>query len=224
MTEFAIGVTAGIPNVSGTIPVTSIDIVDQVQAATDTATQSVAAQNILLSTAKAAAAAADTAANTAKTDASTADTAAIAADTGMDAMIADETVDVEAAVAVLEADGASPTQAHVNALRTVWNLLKTEQIAVAVLTNTAKTNTATAKTSTTTAKAATATAKTSIDTMTMGQVALDVEAIPGAFDPDFGQQGMLVYVDSTVVTDVAALNSAFVSALDFVRDEGILPL
>lgn len=30
---------------------------------------------------------------------------------------------VEAAVAVLEADGASPTQAHVNSLRTVWNAL-----------------------------------------------------------------------------------------------------
>lgn len=28
---------------------------------------------------------------------------------------------VEAAIAVLEADGASPTQAHVNSLRTVWN-------------------------------------------------------------------------------------------------------
>lgn len=31
----------------------------------------------------------------------------------------------EAAVALLEADGAIPTQAHVNALRTVWNTLKT---------------------------------------------------------------------------------------------------
>lgn len=30
---------------------------------------------------------------------------------------------VEAAIAVLEADGASPTQAHVNSLRTVWNTL-----------------------------------------------------------------------------------------------------
>ena len=30
---------------------------------------------------------------------------------------------VEAAVAVLEADGASPTQGHVNSLRTVWNAL-----------------------------------------------------------------------------------------------------
>lgn len=32
---------------------------------------------------------------------------------------------VEAAIAVLEADGASPTQAHVNSLRTVWNTLVT---------------------------------------------------------------------------------------------------
>jgi hypothetical protein len=30
---------------------------------------------------------------------------------------------VEAAVAVLEGDGASPTQAHVNSLRTVWDAL-----------------------------------------------------------------------------------------------------
>lgn len=32
---------------------------------------------------------------------------------------------VEAAVAVLEADGASPTQGHVNSLRSVWNALVT---------------------------------------------------------------------------------------------------
>lgn len=32
---------------------------------------------------------------------------------------------VEAAVALLEADGASPTQAHVTALRGVWNTLVT---------------------------------------------------------------------------------------------------
>lgn len=31
---------------------------------------------------------------------------------------------VESAVATLEADGASPTQAHVTALRSVWNTLK----------------------------------------------------------------------------------------------------
>lgn len=31
----------------------------------------------------------------------------------------------EAAVALLEADGATPTQAHVNSLRTVWNTLVT---------------------------------------------------------------------------------------------------
>ena len=34
--------------------------------------------------------------------------------------------DVEAAVAVLEADGASPTQTHVNELRVVWDLLVTD--------------------------------------------------------------------------------------------------
>lgn len=31
----------------------------------------------------------------------------------------------EAAVAVLEADAASPTQAHVNSMRTTWNAVKT---------------------------------------------------------------------------------------------------
>lgn len=35
------------------------------------------------------------------------------------------TTDVEAAVAVLEADGATPTQAHVNDLRAAWDLLVT---------------------------------------------------------------------------------------------------
>ena len=33
---------------------------------------------------------------------------------------------VEAAVALLEADAGSPTQGHVNALRTVWDLLKAD--------------------------------------------------------------------------------------------------
>jgi len=35
------------------------------------------------------------------------------------------TAAVEAAIAVLEADGASPTQGHVDSLRTVWNTLVT---------------------------------------------------------------------------------------------------
>ena len=36
----------------------------------------------------------------------------------------------EAAVAVLEADGASPTQAHVNDLRAAWNTLSADVTAV----------------------------------------------------------------------------------------------
>ena len=36
---------------------------------------------------------------------------------------------VETAVATLEADGAAPTQAHVTALRTQWNALKTAMTA-----------------------------------------------------------------------------------------------
>ena len=42
-----------------------------------------------------------------------------------------DTTAVEAAVAVLEADGASPTQAHVNSLRTVWNTMKADAIVAA---------------------------------------------------------------------------------------------
>ncbi len=49
-----------------------------------------------------------------------------AADTALALVVgADETA-VEAAVALLEADTTTPTQAHVNALRTVWNTLVTD--------------------------------------------------------------------------------------------------
>jgi hypothetical protein len=44
----------------------------------------------------------------------------------------DNTASVEAAIAVLEADGAAPTQAHVNSLRTVWNTLKSGNVIVTI--------------------------------------------------------------------------------------------
>ncbi len=65
-------------------------------------------------------------------------TLATTADTDAGTASGQLTTDVAAAVAVLVADGASPTQAHVNTLNTAWGLLAT---AIA----TAKTSTAAAK-------------------------------------------------------------------------------
>lgn len=55
---------------------------------------------------------------------------------------------VENAVALLEADGASPTQAHVTALRSVWNTLSAACTAQNGAANTVATTAATAKTNT----------------------------------------------------------------------------
>lgn len=61
-------------------------------------------------------------------------TAATAADTATGTASGALTTDVAAAVAVLVADGASPTQAHVNTLNTAWGLLETAIAAAKVST------------------------------------------------------------------------------------------
>ena len=76
----------------------------------------------------------------ASTDADTAATDTTTADTNLGTVVGADQTAVESAIATLETDGASPTQAHVNSLRTVWDTLKTHAA-------TAKTNTVTAKTS-----------------------------------------------------------------------------
>lgn len=66
-------------------------------------------------------------------------TPATTADDALATVVGADQTAVEAAIAVLEADAASPTQGHVNSLRTVWNTMKTDGA-------TAKTATAAAKT------------------------------------------------------------------------------
>lgn len=111
---------------------------------------------------------------TADTDAGTAKTSAAAAKVSTAAAKADgitltshnvAVTPVENAVATLEADGATPTQAHVTALRGVWDTLSAactvhngDANTVAASTVTADTNAGTVVTDTTTAKASTAAA------------------------------------------------------------------
>lgn len=61
-------------------------------------------------------------------------TAATAADTAAGTAAGTLTTNVNAAVGVLVADGASPTQAHVNTLNTAWGLLATAIAAAKVST------------------------------------------------------------------------------------------
>lgn len=61
-------------------------------------------------------------------------TSATTADTDTGTASGTLTTDVAAAVAVLVADGASPTQAHVNTLNTAWGLLATAIAAAKVST------------------------------------------------------------------------------------------
>lgn len=78
------------------------------------------------------------------------------ADTDLATVVGADQTAVEAAVAALEGDGASPTQAHVTALRGVWNTLKTDAA-------TAKTATAATKTTSDALSAAAATTAVSSD-------------------------------------------------------------
>lgn len=125
------------------------------------------AQNTLVGTAKTNVATAKTSTASALVDAGSADTA-LGTVTGAD------TTAVEAAVATLEADGAAPTQAHVNALRTVWNTLVADGI-------TAKAATVAALGSAGTADTNTGTAKTAVDaislTASLAAVAADVSLL-----------------------------------------------
>lgn len=116
---------------------------------------------------------ADTAANTAKTDALAAQTANVAV------------TPVENAIALLEADGVSPTQGHVNSLRSVWDTLSA---ACTVHNGAANTVASTA----TTAKTATA--------LVVTKSGLNVTAV-GLVDTKAGLADTAV---GTVVDDLAA--------------------
>lgn len=126
-----------------------------------------------LNTAKTSTATAVTSATTADTNTGTAQTSVNTAQTNTNTAkaatataagnFASRTA-TQAAVDVLVADGALPTQAHVNDLVTAWNTFKTNLTTHETSVTTADTNTGTAQTSVNTAKTNTDTAKTSTAT------------------------------------------------------------
>lgn len=152
----------------------------------------IAAQAILLATAKADVQIAETAVDTALASATTADTNTGTAQTSVNTAqtntntaktstataagnFASRTA-TQAAVDVLVADGVLPTQAHVNDLVTAWNTFKTNLTTHETSVTTADTNTGTAQTSVNTAKTNTDTAKTSTATAKTNATTADTNA------------------------------------------------
>lgn len=179
---------------------------------------SIVAVDALLTTAKADAATADTANNTALTDTTTADTNADSAKTAVDtaktstaAAIANfpSRVATQAAVDVLVADGAIPTQAHVNDLVTAWNTFKTNLTTHETSATTADTNTGTAQTAMNTAEtavdtalASVTTAETAVDTAVASLAAVSLTA-------DIVSGDVIIQVDNVTVTTKTQLRAAW---------------
>lgn len=160
-------------------------------------------------TAKASTVAAKASATTAKASTATAKTDATTADTNLATVVGADQTAVQSAIDTLVADGVVPTQAHVNALVTVWNTLKTHAA-------TAKANTVTSKASATTADTDAGTAKTDATTADTNVGLVDTSFVATALASDFFSSW-----DTTKVPGYNALRRCLDAVLLLGRSSGM---
>jgi len=111
---------------------------------------------------------------------------------------------VENAIALLEADGASPTQGHVNSLRTVWNTLSTNCTAHNIAAN----NSATAATD----------ADTSVKLVNTTDISGHLSAMTAETSAD-----VIVSINDATVTRQAAVRAALASIWNRIEGGGLAP-
>jgi hypothetical protein len=228
MALIAIAVTLGTPNSAGQVPITVSDLAAEIaQAVTDTT-----ALAAVITTVQTDAATADTDAATVVTDTTNADTDAGTvvtdiATTGTDfdtfaaALIAITGDTYNSTTKQFTYGGATGlTHAQIaGALGTDLNAIGAAIVAAATAAATAKTATAAAVTAAGTAKTATALTVTDATPLSTATIAADHTAAQAII----ASANVFIQSDGSVVTNVALLNGALVSALTFVRDSAIIP-
>lgn len=227
MSQIAIAVTLGSPDTAGEVPITTSTLSASIAAAvSDTATLATEIGTVQTVTTTA-----DNDVAQVQTDLGVATTAANTANGDITTLINAYKTFAAALIAITGdtfntgtlqfTSGGSTglTHAQVATLEADLNTCGTDMLTALTDTSTVQTDVATATTDTNTAKAQTALAKTDAAALSTSAISADLTAAQAIIS----SANVFIQTDSSVVTNVALLNGALVTALTFVRSAALLP-